>query len=106
MFIRTSSLELAEFLDVDRTDVAEKKHQDGEPDRGLRGGDGQYEEHENLPGRIAEEAREGDEVEVDREQHQLDRHQHDEDVAAIEKNADHADGEQDRPEDEVMRQRR
>src|SRR5271169_5523475 len=106
MLIRVSSLELIELLDIDRADVAEEQHQDREPDGRLRGGAGEDEEDEYLPGGIAEETREGDEVEVDGEQHQLDGHEHDEHVAPVEENPDHADREQDRPEDQVMRQRR
>jgi hypothetical protein len=67
-----------------------------EPDRRLGGRDGQYEKHENLTGRIVEIMRERDEVHVDREQHQLDRHQQDDDVLAIQEDSDHAESEQDR----------
>src|SRR5439155_15979302 len=87
-----STFKLVEVLDVDRADVAEKKHQDREPDRRLGGGDGQYEENEHLSRHVVEEARERDEIEVDGEQHQLDRHQQDDHVPAIEKDAGHADG--------------
>ena len=50
--------------------------------------------------------RERDEIEVDREQHQLDRHEHDDHVAPVEEDPDHADREQDRAQHEIVRQRR
>src|SRR5262245_32412359 len=49
--------------------------------------------------------REGDEVQVDREQHQLDRHQQHDQVAAVEEDADHADREQDRAQHQEVRKR-
>src|ERR1700674_1912600 len=91
MVIRASPLEPPHFLDVDRADVAKQQDQDRKPDRRFGGGNRQDEEDEHLAGGVAEEARERDEVEVDGEQHELDRHQHDEDVAPVEENADYAD---------------
>ena len=55
------------------------------------GGDCQHEQGEDLADEIAEECRKGDKVDVDGKQHQLDRHQDDDDVLAIEKNAENAD---------------
>src|SRR5690242_14125611 len=46
--------------------------------------------------------REGDEVEVHREQHQLDRHQQHDQVAPGEEDADHADREEHRGEHQVV----
>src|SRR6266436_122447 len=106
MVICTSPLESPHFLDVDRADITEQQDQDREPDRRFSGGDGEDEKHEYLTSGVAQEARERDEVEVDGEQHELDRHQHDQDVAPVEENADYADRKQDRPEDQVMQQRR
>ena len=63
------------------------------------------EEDEDLPRDVAEVVREGDEVRVHREQHQLDRHQQNDDVLAVEEDADHRDREQQRAEDQKMRQR-
>jgi hypothetical protein len=101
-----SPTRIAATSDVDRSDVAEQEDEDREPDGRLGRGDGQDEEHEHLPGHVAQEARERDEVDIDREQHQLDRHQHDEHVAPIEEYPRHADGEQDRAQHEIVRQRR
>src|SRR6266700_4170499 len=102
----SSAAQLADVLDVDRPDVTEQQHQDRQSNRRLCRGDGQDEEHEHLSSRVAEEAGEGDEVEVDGEEHQLDRHQDDENVASVEKDTDDADRKQDGPENQVMRQRR
>jgi hypothetical protein len=55
--------------------------------------------------RIAEIARERDEVRVDREQHQLNRHQQHDDVLAVDEDAGDRDAEQDRAEREEMRKR-
>ena len=69
--------------------------EDGKADRRLGRGDGEHEEREDLADEIAEEGREGDEVDVDREQDQLDRHQDDDDVLAVEEDAEDAEREQD-----------
>ena len=88
------------------SDVAEQEHEDGEDDRGFRSGNGQDEEHEDLARHVAQVAGECDEVEIHGEQHELDRHQHDDHVAAVQENARDADREQDRAQNEVVRQRR
>ena len=69
--------------------------QDREADRRLRRGHRQDEKHEDLAADIAQEARERDEVEVHREQHQLDAHEQDDDVLAVQEHAGDRDGEQD-----------
>src|SRR5262249_24456670 len=74
-------------------------------DRRLRRGHREDEEHEHLPGQVVQEMREGDEVHVDGEQHQLDRHQQHDEVLAVEEDADHADREEEPPEDQVMIER-
>src|SRR5262245_39350463 len=48
------------------------------------------------------EGRKGDEVQVHGKQHQLDRHQNDDDVLAIEEDAENAEREQDRGNGEIM----
>src|SRR5690606_35460928 len=63
-------------------------------------------EHEHLPGCIAGIARERDEIDVDREQHQLDRHQQDDHVLAVEEDARDADAEQHGAEREVVPERK
>src|SRR5687768_6112124 len=97
-----SALQRIDLGDVDRSPVAEHRDQDRQADRGLGGGHREDEEHEDLPGGIAQLARERDEVDVDREQHQLDRHQQDDHVLPVEEDAGHGDAEQRRAEREVV----
>ena len=55
-----------------------------------------------CPVRSPSEGREGHEIDVDRQQDQLDRHQDDDDVLAVEDDARDAEREQDRRDDEIM----
>src|SRR5260370_33753608 len=96
------ALHRVDVFDLDRTADAEIDHQDGEADRRLGGGHGQHQHGEDLAHDIALEHREGDEVDVHREQHQLDAHQDDDDVLAVEENAQDAQREQHRGDEEVM----
>src|SRR5262249_34071751 len=75
---------------------------DGEPDRRLARGHGQHEHREDLAGEVVQEGTEGHQVEVHGEQNELDRHQNDDDVLAIEEDAEHAQHEQDRADDDVV----
>src|SRR5258708_6773915 len=87
---RTTTRLASHHVDVgnlDRPAVAEIDDKDGEADRRLGGGDGQYEHRKDLTHQIVQDYREGDEVDVDREQHQFDRHHDDDDVLAVQKNA-------------------
>ena len=70
----------------------------------LGGGHGQHQHGEDLAHDIALEDREGDEVDVHREQHQLDAHQDDDDVLAVEENAHHPDGEEDGGDGQILGQ--
>src|SRR5436309_8096168 len=88
-----SALERVELVDGDRRARSEQHDQDRQADRRFGGGDGEDEEHEDLAGHVAEVVREGDEVQVDGEQHQLDRHQQDDQVLAVEEDADHRERE-------------
>ena len=49
-----------------------------------------------------EEGGEGDQIDVDREQDELDRHQDDDDVLAVEENAENPEREQDGADDEIV----
>ena len=91
-----------EFLDVDGPPVAEQHDQDGQTDRRLGGSDRQYEEHEHLPELIAQVARERDEVEVNCQQHELDAHQQQDQVLAIDEDAGDGEREQDRSDGQVV----
>src|SRR5258707_7484820 len=89
---------------LDRPAVAEIDDKDGETDRRLGGGNGQYEHREDLADQIVQDHREGDEVDVDREQHQFDRHHDDDDVLAGQKDTAHPERKQDRCDCQVMRE--
>src|SRR6266508_1111129 len=97
-----SALHQIDVLDRDRAAIAEIGDQNGEPDGGFGGGDGEHQEREDLADEVAEEAREGDQVDVDREQDQLDRHQDDDHVLPVEENAEDAEREQDCGNRQVM----
>src|SRR6266851_1184160 len=99
--VTRSALHQMDVFDRDGAAVAEIDD-DGEADRRLRRGHGQHEHGEDLADQIAEKGREGDEVDVDGEQHQLDRHQDDDDVLAVEENTEDPQREQDRGNRQVM----
>src|SRR4051812_4260626 len=91
-------------FDLDRAAVAEIDDEDRQTDRRLGRRDGQHEHRENLADKVVQRDRKGDEVDVDREQHQLNRHHDDDDVLAVEENAEYAKREQDRRDGQVMRE--
>src|ERR1700709_973493 len=93
--ITVSALHQINILDRDRTAVAEVGDDNGETDRRLGGGDRQHEHGKDLAGEIAQRAREGDQVEVDGEQHELDRHHDGDDVLAVHEDAEDANDQQD-----------
>src|SRR5205807_4663407 len=93
-----------DVLDLDRAAVAEIDDEDREPDRRLGRRHGQHEHREDLAGQVVEDDGEGDEVDVDREQHQLDRHHDDDDVLAVKEDAEDPEREQDRGDGQVMGQ--
>ena len=96
------SFEQIDFGDVDRAAIAEIDHDDGEPDGRLGRGHRKHDHGEDLPDEIGMEGREGDEVQVHGKQHQLDRHQDDDHVLAIEEDAENAEREQDRGDGQVV----
>src|SRR5215469_16268830 len=79
----------------------EHRHQDRQPDDYLRGGDHHHEERDHLAVELAVHARESDERQVDRVQHELDAHEDDQRVAADE-HPDRADHEEDHGERHVV----
>src|SRR5262245_18830353 len=86
----------------DRAAIAEVDDDDGEPNGRFPCRHGQHEQSEHLADQVAHEGREGDQVDVDCQQHQLDRHQDDDHVLAVEKDAEDAKREQDCRNREVM----
>ena len=85
--------------------VAEQHHQDRQADGRFGRRHRQDEEHEDLPGHVAQVMREGDEVHVDRQQHQLDGHQQHDQVLAVQEDADHRQREQDAAQRQVVAER-
>src|ERR1044071_4165006 len=67
-----STLHHVDVFDRDGAAIAVVDDDDGETDGGLAGGDCQHEQGEHLADEIADEGREGDEGDVNRQQHQLD----------------------------------
>src|SRR5215469_7971885 len=102
--IERSALHPIDVFDRDGAAVAEIDHKDGKADRRFGRRHGQNKHGEDLADEIVQERREGDEIDVHRQQHQLDRHQDDDDVLTIQKNAEDAEREQDGGDGEVVRE--
>src|SRR5215469_5941013 len=100
----SSALQRVDVLDLDGAALAEQHHENREADRGLGRGNRENEEHEYLPVQVPEVAREGDEVEVGGEQQQLDAHQEQDEVLAVEEDTGYCDGEQHRGERQLLRE--
>src|SRR5215203_5856680 len=105
-------LQQINLVHEDRLAVAVERDDEAEADGRLGGGDDDDEDREDLTGdgvggaraaRRVQVAREGDEVQVRRVQDQLYRHEDDDDVASRQ-HAGHADGEEQRPDDEELRE--
>src|SRR5579864_1735614 len=84
MGLAPSALEGIQVFDVDAAPLAEQHHQDRQPDRRLGRRHGENEEHEYLTVDVVQVTREGDEVEVRSEQQQLDAHEQQYHVLAVE----------------------
>src|SRR5258708_33867387 len=91
-----------DVFDRDRAAITEIDHQNGEPDRGRGGRDRQHDQCKDLADQVAEKGRKGDQIEVDGEQDQLDRHHDDDDVLPVEEDAEDPEREQDRGDGEVV----
>src|SRR4051812_31512823 len=92
--LRASALHDVDVLNRDGSAIAVEHDEDRQSDRGFGGRDRQHDQGEDLAGDVAQMGREGDEVDVDGEQDQLDRHQDDDHVLAVEKDAENAEREQ------------
>src|SRR5262249_25593236 len=90
-----SALHQVDVFDRDRAAVAIVRHQKGKADRRLGGRHGQHQERVDLADEVADMGREGHQIDVHGEQDQLDRHQDDDDVLAVEKDAEDPEREQD-----------
>src|SRR5664279_4365064 len=100
--IMRSTLHQIDVFDRDRAAVAVIDHEDGEPDGGFRRRHREHQERVDLPDDVAEMAGKRDQIDVDREQYQLDRHQDDDHVLAVEEDAENPEREQDRGNREIM----
>src|SRR5580692_4725172 len=96
------ALHQIDVVDGDRAAVAEIGDQDGEPDGRFRRRHREHEERIDLADDVAQEGRERHQVDVDGEQDELDRHQDDDDVLAVEEDAQNPEREQDRGDREIM----
>src|SRR5205823_14200355 len=90
-----------ELVGVDAGLVAEDEQDDGQAHADLDGGHEDHEQGEDLAHHRVAEGAEGDQVDVDGVEHQLDRHQHQHRVAAGE-DAVYADAEQHRGEKQEL----
>src|SRR5947208_15130301 len=99
----TSPLQEVDLVDTDGLSVPVDQDDDRQADPDLCRRDGDHEQREHLPGELVEVRREGDQVDVHRVQHQLDRHQH-EDCVAPGQDSIHARGEEHRSEDQEERE--
>src|ERR1700722_4812086 len=80
---KVSALQRIDVLNRDRAAIAVVSHQDRKADRRLRRRHRQDEERKDLPREIARISREGDEVDVDGQQDEFDRHQDDDNVLVV-----------------------
>src|SRR5262245_37872110 len=97
-----SALHQIDVFHRDRAPVAVKHHQNGKANGGLRCRHRQHQKRKDLTDDIAQKARERDKIDIDRKQDQLDRHQYDDDILPVEKDAEDSEGEQDRGDRKIM----
>src|SRR6056297_163810 len=102
MVSMASAFHHVDVFDGDRAAIAEETNEDGKADGRLGSGDRQHEKREHLPHQITQIRRKRDEVDIDRQEHQLDRHQQDDHVLAVQKQAENAYHEQGRRHREIM----
>src|SRR6202012_1131185 len=96
-----SALEQVGVVDRSRFTGAENRHDDGQSDHHLAGGDDHREERHHLAVEVAVQPGERDEGQVDRVEHQLDAHEHHNRVAP-QQDTGSTDGEQQRREIHVI----
>src|SRR6056297_905095 len=89
---------------IDGLAIAEQHHQDRQADGRLGGCHRENEEHEYLARVVTEIMGKGDEVHVHRQQHELDGHEQDDHILAVEEDAGHGQTEHDGRQDEDVRQ--
>src|SRR6478735_8791635 len=102
--MRALALHQIDVFNRDRTAVAVIDHQYRQTDRRFRGSNRQHQQREHLTDDVAKEGRERHQVDVDGEQDQLDRHQDDDDVLAVQEDAEDPEREQDGADREIVPQ--
>src|SRR5690349_8547324 len=96
------TLHQIDVFDGDRTTIAEEYHEHRKTDRGFRGGDRQYQQRKYLADDVVQECRERHEIDVDRKQDQLDGHQDNDDILAINEDTENPERKQDRADREIV----
>src|SRR4029079_19144044 len=91
-----------DVFDGNRAAIAEVHHQNRKSDRRFRSRDGQHQQREHLADDVAEEGRKRHQINVHREQDQFDRHQDNDDVLAVEEDAEDSQRKQDRANREIV----
>src|SRR5665213_1086121 len=100
-----SAFQPIECFDTDGAPLAEQHHQYRQSNGGLGRGHGEHEKYEDLSVELPQVAREGHEIEVRGQQQQLDAHEQQQHVLAVEKYASHRQREQYRRQGQHVRQR-
>src|SRR5258706_8860034 len=78
-----------DILNRNRAAVSEIGNEDGQPDGGLRGRDGEHKQRKYLAYEVPEECGKSHKIDVDRQQDQFDRHQNDDYVFPVEENTEY-----------------
>ena len=95
-----SQLQNARLIHVQRLTIAEDGDNDSQTHRRFRGRYGHNDEHKKLSGDVLKETRKRNEGQIHSIQHQLNAHEHRDDVA-LDDHTRHADREKDRGERQV-----
>ena len=100
--LHRSALHHIDIFNRDRAAIAIIDHENSKPDCRFSRRNRQNQQRENLPDQRAAKRRESHKIDVYREQDQLDRHENDDHVFAVDENAEHAKREQDRRDRQIM----
>src|SRR5512132_3740427 len=93
-------LQNARIIHIQRLSITKDRNNDPQTDRSFSSSDCHYDEHKKLPGNVLKKTCEGDKREVHSVQHQLDAHEHCNDVS-LDDHARDADREQHRRQRQV-----
>ncbi|EGE55712.1 hypothetical protein RHECNPAF_8900129 [Rhizobium etli CNPAF512] len=97
-----SALHHIDVFDRDRAAVAVEDNENCKTDRRLGSRHRQDEQRKDLSDDVVQEGGEGDHVDVDGKQDQFDRHQDDDDVLAVQEDAEDAKREEDGADRQVV----